>query len=237
MFTKSAQYYDLIYEARGKDYAAESAYLVQLIQKNKKSTGNALLDIACGTGNHLLYLKEEYEVEGADLDQEMLDLAKAKLPDLTFHQFDMLDFSLGRKFDVVLCLFSSIAYVKTLANMKQALKNMAEHTRSGGLVIVEPWFTPDKFNPGAPHASFVDSPEIKIARMNLEEVKEGLSMINFHYLVARQANIEYFQEQHELGLFEHGDYLSAFETAGLSVIYDEAGLEGRGLYIGLESLD
>ena len=50
MYQKSAAYYDAIYRAMGKDYAAEAGRVHDLIQGGKLSTGDRLLDVACGTG-------------------------------------------------------------------------------------------------------------------------------------------------------------------------------------------
>ncbi len=50
----------------------------------KKSAGNALLDVACGTGKHLLYLKPRYGVEGLDIDSHMLKTAQAQQPYVHF---------------------------------------------------------------------------------------------------------------------------------------------------------
>jgi ubiquinone/menaquinone biosynthesis C-methylase UbiE len=61
MFSKSAAFYDAIYAARGKDYAAEAETLYALIQQGKRAPGNMLLDVACGTGNHIRALLRHYD--------------------------------------------------------------------------------------------------------------------------------------------------------------------------------
>ena len=52
---------------------------------------------------------------------------------------DMTSFDLGRRFDVVTCLFSSIGYVGTAERLDQAIATMAAHLEPGGTLIVEPW--------------------------------------------------------------------------------------------------
>jgi len=59
LYNKTAKYYDLIYG--WKDYRKESEFIHKLIQKHKKNTGNELLDVACGTGNHIRYLKKKLQ--------------------------------------------------------------------------------------------------------------------------------------------------------------------------------
>ena len=236
MFTKSAQLYDTIYLSRGKDYAAEAQAVHELVQTRLKSGGNTLLDVACGTGIHTGYLREHYQVEGLDLDERMLEVARKKMPDITFHHGDMLDFSLPRQFDVITCLFSSIGYVKTVAKLNRAIANMAKHLKPGGVLVIEPWFAPDDWHPGHVHATFVDQPDLKIARMNLSGQDGNLSYFVFHYLVGTPEEITYFDERHELGLFTVDEYMNAFRTSGLDVIHDPAWLNARGLYTGFNPI-
>ncbi len=87
MFHESARFYDAIYSF--KDYAAEAGWLRYLLTEHGHPDGT-LLDVACGTGAHLLHLRDHYRVEGLDLDPGMLDVARAKLPGVPFHQGDML---------------------------------------------------------------------------------------------------------------------------------------------------
>jgi len=231
MFTKSADLYDAIYAF--KDYAKEAELLHDRIRRHKRSPGSRLLDVACGTGGHIPFLSRQYQVEGIDLDPAMIAAARQRHPGVPFHEGDMLCFGLGRRFDVVTCLFSSIGYAKTTENLVKAVRNVAGHLEPGGVLIVEPWLTPEAYTPGRVYAIFVDQPELKIARMNISEMRGGLSVFDFHYLVARPSGIEHFVERHELGLFSHEEYLAAFEAAGLEVTHDPRGLTDRGLYIGV----
>jgi len=232
MFTMSAHLYDAIYLSRDKDFEAEAQSAHKLVQGNLKSGGNSLLDVACGTGIHLSYLKSYFDCEGLDLDQKMLDAAQKKMPDMKFHQGDMLDFDLGRQFDVITCLFSSIGYVRTVPNLKRAIANMSRHLKPGGVLMVEPWFTPENWHPGKVYATFVDEPDLKIARINLSGVDGTLSYFVFHYLVGTPEGIHNFEERHELGLFTIDEYILAFRDSDLEVIHDPQWINGRGLYIG-----
>lgn len=231
MFTKSAAWYDAIYA--WKDYPRETERLHNFIGRHARRHTATLLDVACGTGGHLPYLKAHYAVEGLDLDEEMLALARQRCPDVVFHRGDMIDFDLHQQYDVVACLFSSIAYTKTLPRLRQALASMHRHVRPGGLVIVEPFIRPDRFTPGHVSAIFVDRPDLKIARISVGTVEDSTAILPFHYLVGTPEGVQYFAERHELALFAHDEYLAAFRAAGVDVVYDEEGLMGRGLYIGM----
>ena len=228
-FTKTARYYDKIYS--WKDYQGESEQLISLIRR-KLPEAQTLLDVACGSGMHIIYLKEQLQVLGVDIDPEMISIAAQRNPEIEFLQADMLDFNLGREFDVVTCLFSSIGYVKTLDNLRKAVQCLASHTRPGGLLIIEPWFTPDKWVPNTVHALFIDEPLLKIARINTSFVEGRLSIFDLHHLIGTPQGTEHVVEHHELGLFETDEMRTVMEDAGMAVEHEPRGLEGRGLFIG-----
>jgi ubiquinone/menaquinone biosynthesis C-methylase UbiE len=230
MYTKSVSFYDAIYGT--KNYEEEALAIHKLIWKYRKSTGRSLLDVGCGTGGHLFFLQQHYAVRGLDINPDMLRLAHQRCPGVEFYEADMADFMLGYRVDIVISLFSSIGYVVTVDRLNRTLQRMSRHVKPGGVVIVEPWFTPEKWRPGTLHATFVDEPDLKIARMSISEVDGRISKFDLNYLVATPEGISHFVEHHELGLFTDDEYNKAFCDAGLTVSYEPDGLTGRGLYIG-----
>ena len=236
MFSKSANFYDEIYAAIEKDYAAEAEKAHQIIKKHKRSPGKRLLDVACGTGLHANKFNRRYQVEGLDLDPAMVSVARRNYPTIQFHCGDMADFNLHRQFDVIVCLFSSIGYVKTKARLFQSIQSMNRHLAPGGVLLVEPWFTPKQWKVGHVGTILVEKPDHKIVRMSRSAQKGKVSILDLDYLIGTSKGIEHRSEVHEMGLFTHEEYLEAFRRSGLEVIHDPEGLDGRGLYIGLKSL-
>jgi SAM-dependent methyltransferase len=229
VFSRSARLYDPIY-ASIRDYPHEAAELDRLIQERRPGA-RTLLDVACGTGAHLEHVAGRYDVAGLDLDPEMLEVARERLPQASFHQGDMADFDLGRSFDAVVCMFSSIGYVRTEERLRSALAAMARHLHPGGVLAVEPWLSPDVWQDRHVGGVFVDEPDLKIARMNAARRDGNVSVVDFHYLVATPAGVEHFTELHELGLFTVEQHLAAFRAAGLEAEHDPEGPMGRGLYV------
>jgi SAM-dependent methyltransferase len=194
----------------------------------------SLLDVACGTGRHLEQLREWYAVEGLDLDPAMLERARSRLPDVPLHEGDMRDFALGREFDVVTCLFSAIALVRTLDGLGQAIARMGAHLRPGGVLIVEPWDSPEEHSAeGKPWVEVVEGDGRIAVVMETSTLAGGVWNEDSHYLVWSAEGIEHVHEQSETGAFTREDHLAAFRDAGLSVEHDPVGLIGRGLYIGV----
>jgi SAM-dependent methyltransferase len=221
--------YDAIYSF--KDYAADGARLTELIRERNPSACT-LLDVACGTGKHLERLQREFEVEGLDLDVDLLAIARGRLGAVPLHRGDMRNFDLGRRFDAVTCLFSAIGHVADRDELDAAVGAMARHLEPGGVLVVEPWLEPDVWIAGRLHLLTVDEPELKIARITVPEKRGITSIMNFHYLVATPDGVETYEERLEHGLFTRTEYGTALERAGLSVEHDEDGLSGRGLWIG-----
>jgi SAM-dependent methyltransferase len=234
MFTKSARFYDAIYS--WKNYPDEARRLKALIAPRKRSSGATLLDVACGTGGHVPYLRDDFFYEGLDLDPELLAGARERFPDIPFHQGDMLDFDLGRQFDVVTCLFSSIGYARTPQNLEHAVATMVRHLLPGGVLVIEPFFTPEVWNIGQPAALFVDQADLKIARMNVSAREGDIAILDFHYLIATATGVQSLRERHELGLFTDAEYRRAFAEAGLPAEHDTEGLIGRGVYLSVRPL-
>ena len=235
MFEKSAEFYDAIYGAKGKDYESEVNNLLTIIRRHARGEPRSMLELACGTGNHTAFLKRHFQTEGLDLDAGMLAIARSRHADVPFHHADMRSFALGKTFDLVICLFSAIGYANTRDQLHAAVKTMADHVAPGGLLLVEPWISPAEYRPGGVFSVFVDKPSLKVARMNVNEMRANISTINFHYLVATPEGVQHFTEHHELGLYTKEEYLRAFNAAGLDTTYEPDGLIGRGMYIGRKS--
>ena len=230
VFRRSQRFYDAIYSFKG--YPAE-AEMLRAIVRERRPDARTLLDVACGTGKHLELLRGDFDVAGVDLDPEMVALARERLGDeVPLQVGDMAEFDLGRTFDVVMCLFSSIAYTKTEDRLNSAVANLARHAARDGLVLVEPWFYPEDWVPGHVDANFVDRDGLKIARMSLSPPLSDPLTMTFHYLVATTEGVESFTEDHVVGMFTHQQYVGAFQNAGLAVDHDPEGPMGRGLYIG-----
>ncbi len=230
MVKKSAHLYDSMYSF--KNYDLECQRLANFIQRHKRSKGNQLLDVACGTGQHLRYLQTDYEVAGLDIDDDLLAIATERLPGVPLYQADMISFDLGRTFDVVTSLFSAIGYVCMVENLNLTVASMVKHLKQGGVLLVEPWFYPEYFITRNDYNDLVDEPDLKInAQTTLED---GISVLNFHYWIKTTDGIDTFDERHELGLFTQQDYQAAFEAAGLETHYHAIGLNKRGLWIGIK---
>lgn len=229
IFVESAELYDSIYSF--KNYSGECDRLRSLISKFVPGA-RTILDVACGTGEHARFLRNDYAVDGIDINENYLAAARLKNPSGNFTHADLMDFEVGRTYDVVTCLFSAIGIVGTFERLERAIRRMAHHVRPGGALIIEPWFTPEQWRPARP---FILAGEIrgdKVYRMSVSIKEGGRSILLHHYLRGRPHSIEHYDERIELGLFTRDEMTWAHEFAGIETQYDSEGLMGRGLYIG-----
>jgi dTDP-3-amino-3,4,6-trideoxy-alpha-D-glucopyranose N,N-dimethyltransferase len=229
-YRRSAEYYDAIYA--WKDYAAESRAIERLIRRYGRRPSRTLLDVACGTGNHLVHLRRKFEVAGVDANAEMVRAARRKLPGVSITRGRMESLRLGRTFDVVTCLFSAVGYVRDVAELRRTLARFAAHLNPGGIAIVEPFVRPALFHAGRYHAQVLGSPERPIVRMDRAERRRGRAIMDMHHLVATDRGVQHWVEHHDVGLFPERTYLAAFRAAGLEPKFlTREWNPSRGLYV------
>ena len=236
LFKELAQYYDLIYSF--KNYEDEAKLLLSLIKEYKQSPGNSLLDVACGTGKHLNYLKDSFQCAGTDINNEILAVARTNISNVDFIEADMINMRLNKKFDVLLCLFTAIGYLETYENLAKTWETFALHLKPGGVAIVEPWFTKETCDIGTPHMKIYDSEDLKIIRMSVPKIDGDFSILDFHYLVAeKDKEVKYYKDSHKLALFEPDKLITIMQKAGLKAHFIHPELMGkRGLYIGVKPI-
>jgi hypothetical protein len=124
--------------------------------------------------------------------------------------------------------------VRSTDELDAAIACMARHLAPDGLLVVEPWFTPEQWKPGTKvHGGLhVDRDDLKIARLTVAETRGRFAVTPMHHLVATLQGIDYFVETHELFLAEAHEYRTAFERAGLQRVCHVPDVLVRGAWIG-----
>jgi SAM-dependent methyltransferase len=232
-FEHSADLYDAIYSVRGKDYSREADYIHRIIQSHGAADAGHLLDVACGTGRHLYRFQEAHNFKCAGLDRcrAMLKVATLRLPHVPFHCLDMRGFDLGVEYDVVTCLFASIAYLPDVSALRQAIGSMARHVTPGGLLIIEPGVMADTFQPPSRDETEARVDERFVNRVATARRFEDELAITFEFNVLVNGDMQRFRETHRVQLFDRAIYQQAFDEAGMDVSYDTTGPAGRGLFV------
>jgi SAM-dependent methyltransferase len=236
LYEELAQYYDQIYH--WKDYRKEAGKLKALILGHKHTSGRELLDVACGTGKHLSYLRQDFDCVGIDESEQMLAVARSQVPGVVFSRGTMLDFDIAKQFDAILCLFSSFGYLRTRKEIDRAIANFARHLKNGGVLIIEPWLRKSRWQDRAVHMQSYEDDSLKIARVSFVRAEGALSVLDERYLIGRKGKgIKYVRDLHKMRFFELNPTLLALRKAGLAPIFTEDSLmAGRGLIIATRPL-
>jgi SAM-dependent methyltransferase len=131
-YERFAAFYDVVMD----DPAPRAARVDAAIDRYRPRPAT-LLELGCGTGSILARLETTATLTGLDRSPEMLAIAAAKVPGARLVEGDMADFDLGRRFDVVACVFDSINHLLDVASWAALLTCVHRHLTDGGLFVFD----------------------------------------------------------------------------------------------------
>lgn len=234
VYKKLAKYYDLVY--LHKDYRKEANKILYLINKYKKSEGNELLDIACGTGKHLEYFQNKFSCTGVDLNQSMLEIAKQRLKRTKLLRMNMLDLKLKSHFDVITCLFGAIGYTQNYQNLKKVINSFYKYLNPGGVLIIESWYNKEQWKAGSTGIGIYGNNNLKIIRAGYNEIKKNIAVFNEHYLIVENnKGIEHFSSKQYFGLFDAKNTINILNSSGLELKIIKSAVNNNEKYVAIKS--
>lgn len=130
-----------VYEQYGLQYDAERSRL--LFEKkwlrrfeNLLPASAAILDAGCGGGEPIgrYFIEQGYAVTGIDFAAPMIELAKARFPDSTWHRMDMRALDLPKSFQGIISWHSF--FHLTPAEQRATLARFAQHLQPEGLLLL-----------------------------------------------------------------------------------------------------
>lgn len=212
-----AEFYEDLFRSRGKDWAAESQLITDMVRARRPGA-SALLDVACGTGAHLETFARLFDhVEGVEPAAAMREIACRRLPGTAVHASGMCELRLRRTFDAVTCLGFAIAYMRDTAALDAAIARMAAHLVPGGVLVVEPWWTPERFIDGYVGGHMMRENGRVVSRITHSVRHGGATHMRIHFVVADADGIRQFHEDEVNTLFTDGQYATAFDRAGCDI--------------------
>lgn len=207
-FADYAQYYDLFY--RGKDYAAEAAFVLGLLRERNPSV-KSILELGCGTGGHAVHFAEAgCEVLGVDLSERMVERARERFRSMPndlqgrFHgmQGDASDFTSPQKVDAVVSLFHVASYQTSNEALLGFFRSACSALEPGGLFFFDFWYGP---------AVLSDPPLVKVRSEKADDgtevvrhtkpilkEEENVVEVNFSFLLRGDSRESRFEEQHRM---------------------------------------
>ncbi len=127
-YKEFAKYYDKFYSK--KDYKKEVLFLKNFISKKDK-----IIDIGCGTGVHASLLKD-YNIDGLDLNREMLEIAKTRINGNLYNQ-NILNININKEYNIIISMFAVINHLKNIDELEICLINLKKILLPNGKIILD----------------------------------------------------------------------------------------------------
>ena len=127
----------------------------------------------------------------------------------------MRSFDLGRTFDAVTCMFSSIGYARDALQLGRAIDSMAQHLVPGGVLVFDAWLLPEQWLDGHRRAFAVNEEGLALTRLDTSHRMGRTSVLEFHFAAATGDGVDRFTERHELTMHTAEEYEAALAAAGL----------------------
>ncbi len=144
---------------------------------------SSILDLACGSGTLAILLKlNGYDVEGLDLSESILEIAKEKTKMhhlvIPYHLANMTSFNLNKKYDVITCFFDSINFLKNETEIDELFASVYQHLNPNGLFIFDVFskrmlkhYKHHKFTLKAPTHQLIWKTKTKKPNLLIHEIK------------------------------------------------------------------
>jgi len=133
------RYYEIAFDMNRKQ---EVDFLVHCFRRYARGRVRTVLDIACGTGPHLVRLGERgYRMAGLDLSPENVEYLRERAAqaglDVALQVGDMTRFRLPRQVDAAICMQDSQGHLLTNEAILAHLRCVRRAIRTGGLYIFD----------------------------------------------------------------------------------------------------
>lgn len=195
-------------------------YLDGLLQRHSVPQ-RSMLDLACGTGTVALsFAQQGWEVYGVDASSGMLDQARQKAQQtghrLTFSQQDMRHFVLPHPVALITCLYDSLNYMLTLADLQQVLRRVAENLLPGGVFMADMNTQITLEQVWGNNTFFVEREDLALVLRSGFEPETRLSTVHIVGFVRHEdGRYSRFDEHHTEIAYEDEQVRAALQAAGL----------------------
>lgn len=208
------------------DIEAQITYLSNLLPQQAPRT---VLDAGCGPGTHLARFGPEFDVEGFDIDDEMVRLASVRAGGRAVQVGDIRSFSSEKKYSLVCSLFNPIAYLSSTDDLDAAIASMAGCLDNGGLMVVEPFLQPgaarERDHPSVKRFTTNGMTGSRVTHGRL--VDEKTLEFAMRFVCTSMETVFTWDEVHTLSLWSWEDLEGSFERAGLTFsVLDDAPFRG-----------
>ncbi|MFT4343347.1 MAG: class I SAM-dependent DNA methyltransferase [Candidatus Woesearchaeota archaeon] len=220
-YNKVAEIYDLMYtKETGYDHKAQ----VKWVDDFRKKLGlpKDILDVACGTGIHLMYFKKlGYKVKGIDASQEMLKIAKKRLKNVPLKKDFFENFILEKEVPIITSYFNAISYNTNVKKLKSTFKSIYKNLSKDGIFVF------DLFCNEKPKEVFMvkkfESGKFKMSRTFIGKPTSKGFKSTMYYVISNGKSSKIISETSFRGAFSEKQIMHALKSTGFKVIYNGGG--------------
>lgn len=146
----------------------------QFINLNQKYD---VLDLGCGTGNAIPYLKPYLKsYKGIDISRYMLNIAKKEYPEFEFKCNSITNYKVTKQYDLIISAFDTINHLLSFKDWEDAFLLASNSLKKGGIFIFDATTPYDhKFNWPNYH-NVVDKDDLFLSQRG-EYSKEGVAKL------------------------------------------------------------
>ena len=204
--------YDLLYEHRDDKEAA--GFIDKIFSFLVPGTGSRILDLACGTGRHTIYMNSKgFEVTGVDLSEKMIMKARAREengPEFYIH--DMRKVFRVNYFDMICSFFTSFGYFANTKDNIRTLRSVAAGLKDNGTFLL------DYLNPLVVVEKLVASESKVLGDWSVEIERRNVDDRIVKTMRWKQGDtVQTFEER--VSLFERKQLEQMLEVSGLSMLH------------------
>jgi SAM-dependent methyltransferase len=221
LYSELAEIYDQLY-LNIFNYEQDAEFVDSIF---KKYQINELLELGCGSG-HLaqLLVQKGYKTTGVDLYEEMLQIARRRLPEMEFVQQDIRNLKFDKQFDGIIAMGRMFTYMTTNEDIEQSIHSIASCLNSDGFFLFDNFSAPHfiknfKENQEKVHEVDLGSRNIKRISNNTWNLKHGVTF-NWHakYQIEEQGNLREINDVSVLRAFFPEELEYFLNREGLQIV-------------------
>lgn len=193
-----------------------------------------LLDVGCGTGNHISKLTNTFSCVGVDVNRGVLKRAVLNAPEASFFQSDMASLPISGNFSVILCLASTINYIQNCDELPSVFEEFYSALEPGGVLLLEHApYDQSLVEDGTSGVDILrtttDGTTIT-AHQHYDICDNNLQMDITYVLKQNNTTVERATDTHVLSLFESSTVRDTLTTVGFTIEAVEKG-ENRVFFV------
>lgn len=221
LYSELAEIYDQLY-IKTFNYDQDAELVDSILKKHQIKE---LLELGCGSG-HLakLLFEKGYRITGVDLYEEMLQIARKRLPEVEFIQQDIRDLKFEKRFDAIIAMGRMFTYMTTNEDVEKSIHSIASCLNPNGIFLFDNFSAPHfikNFKENQEKIHEVDLGHRKIKRIsnNTWNLNQGVTF-NWHaqYQIEEHGRLREIEDESVLRAFFPEELEYFLKREGLEVV-------------------